>query len=519
MVTRTLRVCGLIGLVSLPASAQLLFGPAATTDYEPFSSAFVHSAAGDVDGDGFADLVYGQPGAPTLRLGDGTGRFGAESPIDTDVMGESLVLADMNGDAVLDLVAGTMVLGQFVALGAGDGSFGAATAYTTGGSPTLANALTLTAGDADGDGDVDIVAVRPGGIASGLGEARMFRNLGNGVLGMVGVVPTQTFATPKVVRAFPVNLNGDARPDMVVIRDDGFQFPIFSAAAMLCQGDGTFVTSWSTSVDMPMRAADLDADGDQDLVTWPLVPLFGPPPAQINAWLNAGDGTFVAGPSTPASAPNGLSLSSLDDLDADGIPDLALVAQYPADLWVLRGAGDGSFETPGAYVSLSDSVAGGSPQLADFDGDGRLDLTCSLGFTTATPFQAVSLNRTYPGGAPLLDLGGQLEGTAWPIQIAAGAFAGGQPFTFTLAGGVPTGVAYHVVGLSLLAAPFKGGTMLPLPFLITGPWPISAQGTLSIAGTWPSGPSGLHVIAQFWLPDANGPAGFSASSGVQVVTP
>ena len=137
-----------------------------------------------------------------------------------------------------------------------------------------------------------------------------------------------------------------------------------------------------------------------------------------------------------------------------------------------------------------------------------------------TPSQAfvISMNRTYVAGGPLLDLGHQLEGLQWPIQIASGSFSSGTPFSFKLSGAPAGGSAFHVVGFTALNAAFKGGAMVPLPFLITGPWPVNGQGNASIAGPWPSSPAGVHILAQFWMADAAGPVGFAASSCVQVTT-
>ena len=100
-----------------------------------------------------------------------------------------------------------------------------------------------------------------------------------------------------------------------------------------------------------------------------------------------------------------------------------------------------------------------------------------------------------------------------------GSFATGTPFSFALHGAVPGVFAYHVIGISQLNAPFKGGTMVPAPLLLSGPFLVSAQGELLLAGNWPAAPSGLALVLQFWFADAAGPKGFAASSGVEIVLP
>ena len=95
----------------------------------------------------------------------------------------------------------------------------------------------------------------------------------------------------------------------------------------------------------------------------------------------------------------------------------------------------------------------------------------------------------------------------------------GTPFSFRLLNGVPTGSAFHFVGLAALNAPFKGGTMIPVPQLVNGPFPLDGTGALTLAGTWPAGGSGLTLWAQFWMPNGGGPVGFIATSGVRAQIP
>ncbi|HZL99559.1 MAG TPA: hypothetical protein VFD43_04830, partial [Planctomycetota bacterium] len=154
------------------------------------------------------------------------------------------------------------------------------------------------------------------------------------------------------------------------------------------------------------------------------------------------------------------------------------------------------------------------------DLDGRLDVSCALNPPSQTSF-LVALNETYPRGGALLDLGHQLEGGAgWPIQVVSGSFVGGTGFSFALSHGPPSSAVIHVLGFSALYAPFKGGTLVPMPDLLSGPWPTTADGSLLLGGHWPLNvPSGFEIVAQFWFASAGAPTGFAASSGVQITTP
>jgi hypothetical protein len=113
----------------------------------------------DVDGDGNGDLTTFHNGSGTsieVRLGNGDLTFAA--PIQTDLggapQGGRLLLADLNDDGDLDLIATGLLAGDVgVMLGNGDGTFGAVTGYATSGLDPRRAAV----GDVDRDGDVDVV--------------------------------------------------------------------------------------------------------------------------------------------------------------------------------------------------------------------------------------------------------------------------------------------------------------------------------------------------------------------------
>ena len=157
--------------------------------------------------------------------------------------------------------------------------------------------------------------------------------------------------------------------------------------------------------------------------------------------------------------------------------------------------------------------------VADVDLDGRPDVLAAR-LVDHNQSLTTLLNHTYPAGSPFTDLGGALGGSnGYPIQLASGTLVAGQPFSFKLANGPPSEAAYHIVGLSQLAAPFKGGTLIPFPHLVNGPLPLNAAGGLSVAALWPAGAAGLTLWLQFWMPNGGGPAGFVASSGVRAQIP
>ena len=132
---------------------------------------------------------------------------------------------------------------------------------------------------------------------------------------------------------------------------------------------------------------------------------------------------------------------------------------------------------------------------------------------------AVEVFDLYPG--PWTGVGPGLAGVAGtPFLYGEGELAGGDAVTLKLTGAKPLGSATLVIGFSLLAAPFKAGTMVPYPDLLFFGLPTDANGALSLPSTWPTGlPSGVSLWFQDWVADGAGAKGFSASNGLVGTTP
>lgn len=119
------------------------------------------------------------------------------------------------------------------------------------------------------------------------------------------------------------------------------------------------------------------------------------------------------------------------------------------------------------------------------------------------------------------DVGWPLPGTAGPPTLTgSGLLLGNDPVSLTLASARPNASAWLITGLSGLFAPFKGGTLVPNPDLVMGPFATGASGQLVLSDTWPAGvPELVTGWFQMWIQDPVGPAGFAASNGVTCLTP
>ncbi|MDT4898947.1 MAG: hypothetical protein QOH25_4024 [Acidobacteriota bacterium] len=120
-------------------------------------------AVGDVNGDGKPDLMttHDDINLMSTLLGDGRGGFTAapDSPLDLGRRAYKLVAADVNRDAVVDLIIGTEASNSVtVLLGNKGGGYtpAAGSPYKAGGNPRVA------IGDVNGDGKPDIIAANNG---------------------------------------------------------------------------------------------------------------------------------------------------------------------------------------------------------------------------------------------------------------------------------------------------------------------------------------------------------------------
>lgn len=140
--------------------------------------------AADLNGDARPDLVisYGNlydnnfNSIPEfrVRLQQAGGAFGAPTAFPIGCQGLDVVLADVDGDGDLDaLAAGHCTSVFYVALGNGNGTFGAPTVLVS----TLLPAADVKIADVDRDGDPDVI-VSSGQIVSSLNQGRIevFRN-------------------------------------------------------------------------------------------------------------------------------------------------------------------------------------------------------------------------------------------------------------------------------------------------------------------------------------------------------
>jgi hypothetical protein len=298
-------------------SYSILLGKGDGT-FNPFTSFALTNplavAVGDFNGDHLDDLVIGYDTAANsvarIYLSNGDGTFtGSQVPITFPSFQNSrrIIAADFNKDGKLDVaIAGSP--GVFIAQGFGNGNLAFMASYDLGSQSLLGEADDLAVGDFNKDGNLDLAAAEIShGVIPLMGN-------GNGTFVVKPALPAGTFPSSRPNAVAIGDVTGDGKADIITgLYGDNATFPV---KVFPGNGDGTFgsVVDKNTinKVDH-MAAADLDADGDLDLV------LTGQ--STVYVLLNDGVGNLSQYPVSVRGLPLGIAIA---DVDRDGGPDVLL---------------------------------------------------------------------------------------------------------------------------------------------------------------------------------------------------
>ncbi|MEO6806638.1 MAG: FG-GAP-like repeat-containing protein [Edaphobacter sp.] len=438
---------------------------AATSAAFPFiqssTSAGPFIATGDLNNDGKQDLVLGNGSSISIYLGNGNGTFtpGTSYPSINNTGYVSVV--DLDGDGNLDIYNGLAEGGiysgdnssfasAYILMGKGDGTFVGAPRLNSG----TYNGTNL--GDVNGDGFPDVIT---NGIINAQ-TASFSVQLGNGhgfttastitppasfTLSVNGTMETITNANKTAATTYAVaDINGDGKADLVFV-DSGLTvngsgsdaYPVYFVA--LSNGDGTFqapvphafpqlapASGFDVSLAVSnLQIADFNHDGKADLIVSYDETAGGLGTVPYNRGFAVvtgnGDGTFSTTPIltstySSATAPNTALLPqvvSTADLNGDGRPDLiginptfSIGTGAVTQLLTYVGNGDGTFKAPSTFAIAANVY--GTPVLADFNKDGKLDLAF-LAETSASQAELAIANGNGDGTfatATILNLAG-----------------------------------------------------------------------------------------------------------------
>ena len=370
----------------------------------------------DLNGDGIPDITMNfNDDYIYTALGHADGTFAAPQVADTTfaINPSGWAVLDLNGDGYPDFIDYDSYF-TAIFLGNGDGTFAAPKiVYSTGESPTTgaqnSPGSNLVVADFNKDGTPDFAVVDAGSVS--YDRASIFIGHGDGsFIGIPAVAPVNDPNTfPQGLDAYAaLDLNGDGKQDVLLQSSMGSgPYPYISA---LSNGKGNFTYKQALAggaggfetQEVSTATGDFNGDGLQDV-------LFSGESASgkhvLAVSLSNGDGTLQApvalnmGTTAFAFTLTGMSIG---DVNGDGKLDIIATYQsistaVPSGFVVILGNGDGTFQ-PATFTVFGTSLY--SSALADFNGDGKLDLVLS---DTGSSSAAAKVSIIYGDGSGIFN--------------------------------------------------------------------------------------------------------------------
>jgi type II secretory pathway component GspD/PulD (secretin) len=378
--------------------------------------------AADFDNDGARDLATAnsQDNSITVLLNQGNGNFaqatGSPIALGANEQGPEAIASGVFRltDAThlrqpADLVianAGSNTVS--VLLGNGDGTFveAAGSPFAVGTQPRA-----VVVADFNGDGKLDFAVAN-----SGDNSISVFEGNGDGTFAQFPNSPFKLAASEQgPVAMVTGNFAHQGTPDLAVVNQATNDVAILTAS-----GDSTFNGTFTEVAGSPITVGqlpvaiaggDLNADGIPDLA------VVNQTDNTVTVLLNNGDGTFVPAAGSPlptSTTPSGITIA---DFTQDGLGDIAVTNAGVSTLGVYIGLGSGLFSS---RIELSTPAGPDAVTSEDLNGDGLPDIALtshSSGanqvsvFLDPQSFASGSVAQVPFPGSEYIDLGVKVKAT------------------------------------------------------------------------------------------------------------
>ncbi len=288
-------------------------------------------AIADFDGNGSKDIIFVSEDdfEHEYYLNDGNGNFSVASYTLPSTSCSSIIAADFNGDGHQDILLGN--IGQnMLLINNGNGSwFNNETAQRL---PSIAETTRdLKLEDVNGDGHLDIIEGNEGNI-------RLLINNGAGYFTDQSSSRLPNLPTMEVNKTVLGDIDADGDLDIFVCNVEFLLGQ--SAQNRLLRNDNGFFVDVTSSIpqsnDQTIDAVftDIDADGDQDLITGNVLN------ATLKLYRNFGNGEFYD--ATLSSLATNYDVEAygffITDINGDGLNDLYVCNRGGADLLLYKNA-------------------------------------------------------------------------------------------------------------------------------------------------------------------------------------
>ena len=527
-------------LAAVPAGQQLCGG----CNEGPFRDFACDCDFNDLDDDGDTDLFFGTYGPgftgsydSRVFLNDGVGTFNEQWPwadpgADTSLLSFEHDLADLDGDFDLDLFASGWGLSFRVYVNNlhgpafGPNAFHDITQHAildqSAGAIGNAN-YEIEFGDVDADGDFDVWVVNHSNNTD-----RLLRNNGPDGGG---------FAFTKMTTWIGAEANNDEEdgdfgdydndgdPDFFVANFSGTNY-LYQSGIAQGHDPGTQAIIHRTGVafgqapapELPSnfnggRSLDgewFDVDGDDDLDI-----LLANDDNQGN-WLFR---NVLGVPDTHAPSFQGVTLQGDKPNGTDTVIHAAVRDNAPLQLFRFYAAELVYSVDGGAAQSVAMFHQGGQQYrgVIPAQTDAVIEYHVEVSDPAGNSGVSGSHIFTQGGSGPWTDLGGGLAGVAGvPSLVGTGPLTVGSAGSLTLSSAAPSSTCALFVSIASTPAPFKCGTLVPVPVAIHLTLVTNGAGSLPLAwGSWPSGLSGASLFFQYAIADGAAVCGTSLSNAVR----